>query len=498
MAEIKTKEELTGKVYASGKIIASLVSEKGAKGDAGAKGDSGTISIGEVKSGEIAEVTNSGTSTDAIFNFVLPKGEKGEPGEPGEKGADGTGVNILGTYESEEILKENHPTGNIGDAYMIGGSLYVWSVNDNTWINVGSIKGEKGDKGDKGEPGEKGADGQKGADGEPGEKGEKGDKGDTGDKGEPGEQGIQGEKGDESYPIGTIVEYDGDTIPSGFELVEDNSASVIVSSTEPTTGEEVWIQKGKNLFDGKLEYGTISTSNGILGDATTAIRSVNYIKINQESGYTISNNKNYENIVFYYDKDFNCLGHDRASGGVLSFKPKANTAYIKFRTSTTSTQNDLTTLFQLEQGYVATEIESYIPKKIHTKNGNIYEEFYNEENREVYSKGEQKIGTWVDGKPLYKKTISMNYFEAGEKGYAHGISNVDKIIEYSGIGIRKDNTHQHIPAIVPPTYQADWQISVYDVSSTEYKLFIGEKLVSSSSAYLTELYITFKYTKTTD
>ena len=151
MAEIKTKEELTGKVYASGKILASLVSEKGAKGDPGEKGESGTISIGEVKSGLIAEVTNTGTSNDAIFNFVLPKGDKGDPGEPGEKGADGTGVNILGTYESEEILKENHPTGNIGDAYMIGGSLYVWSVNDNTWINVGNIKGEKGDKGDKGD-----------------------------------------------------------------------------------------------------------------------------------------------------------------------------------------------------------------------------------------------------------------------------------------------------------------------------------------------------------
>ena len=49
-------------------------------------------------------------------------------------------------------------------------------------------------------------------------------------KGEPGEKGIQGEKGekgDESYPIGTIVEYDGDTIPSGFELVEDNTISDI-------------------------------------------------------------------------------------------------------------------------------------------------------------------------------------------------------------------------------------------------------------------------------
>lgn len=46
-----------------------------------------------------------------------------------------------------------------------------------------------------------------------------------------------------------------------------------------------------------------------------------------------------------------------------------------------------------------------VNKKIHTKNDNGYEEFYNEENREVYSTSEQRIGTWIDGKPLYRKTI---------------------------------------------------------------------------------------------
>ena len=37
-------------------------------------GGSGTIKVGTVVSGDTASVTNVGTSNDAVFNFVLPKG----------------------------------------------------------------------------------------------------------------------------------------------------------------------------------------------------------------------------------------------------------------------------------------------------------------------------------------------------------------------------------------------------------------------------------------
>lgn len=47
------------------------------------------INIGTVTSGEVPMVSNSGTDTDVILNFVLPKGEKGDPGQ------DGTQVNNI-------------------------------------------------------------------------------------------------------------------------------------------------------------------------------------------------------------------------------------------------------------------------------------------------------------------------------------------------------------------------------------------------------------------
>ena len=79
------------------------------------------------------------------------------------KGSDGTSVNILGSYNSLEELKQAHPTGNIGDAYIVNGNMYVWCVEDNDWQNVGNIQGPAGPTGPQGEqgiPGEAGKDGE--------------------------------------------------------------------------------------------------------------------------------------------------------------------------------------------------------------------------------------------------------------------------------------------------------------------------------------------------
>lgn len=62
-----------------GKWLESL---KGAKGDTGQKGSDGksaTVTIGTVTTGETASVTNTGTESAAVFNFVLPAGGGGQP-----------------------------------------------------------------------------------------------------------------------------------------------------------------------------------------------------------------------------------------------------------------------------------------------------------------------------------------------------------------------------------------------------------------------------------
>lgn len=75
--------------------VGPLKGPKGDKGDPGSPGANGapgtaaTIQVGSVSSGTTAGVTNSGTSTAAVFDFVLPKGDKGEKGAAGDPGAKG-------------------------------------------------------------------------------------------------------------------------------------------------------------------------------------------------------------------------------------------------------------------------------------------------------------------------------------------------------------------------------------------------------------------------
>lgn len=72
---------------------------------------------------------------------------------------DGEGLNVLGSYATEEELIAAHPTGNAGDGYLIEGNLFVWDEITESWLNVGNIKGEKGDKGEDGKDGVDGSDG---------------------------------------------------------------------------------------------------------------------------------------------------------------------------------------------------------------------------------------------------------------------------------------------------------------------------------------------------
>lgn len=51
------------------------------KGDQGDPGLAATIDVGSVTGGAVASVTNSGTTSAAVFDFVLPQGDKGETGD---------------------------------------------------------------------------------------------------------------------------------------------------------------------------------------------------------------------------------------------------------------------------------------------------------------------------------------------------------------------------------------------------------------------------------
>ena len=174
--------------------------EQGIQGIPGVKGDKGDQGIQGVQ-GPKGDKGETGAKGDTgLKGDTGEQGPKGDKGEPGKDGADGTSIKILGKLNSEDELPL---TGNIGDAYVIGLSIWVWSKNNN-WINVGDFKGPKGDKGDQGIQGPKGDKGETGAIGPKGEVGATGAVGPIGlqgPRGERGPQGIQGVPGKDGTSV---------------------------------------------------------------------------------------------------------------------------------------------------------------------------------------------------------------------------------------------------------------------------------------------------------
>lgn len=63
----------------------------------------------------------------------------------GPTGPRGKGLEILGNYNTLEDLKKEHPEGKNGDTYIVNGELYIWDSSINDWVDIGNIKGPKGD-----------------------------------------------------------------------------------------------------------------------------------------------------------------------------------------------------------------------------------------------------------------------------------------------------------------------------------------------------------------
>jgi len=187
----------------------------GAKGDKGDKGDTGATGAAGAK-GEKGDKGDTGASgTDGA------KGDKGDKGDTGAAGTDGTngispniGANgnwWIDTYDTgvKAIGIEINAKGNIGslptsgqqqgDMYICNDHLYVWNSSANNglgdWVDIGMIRGPKGDTGAKGDKGDKGEKGDKGDKGDTGVAGAKGDKGDKGDAGADGKDvALKGSK----------------------------------------------------------------------------------------------------------------------------------------------------------------------------------------------------------------------------------------------------------------------------------------------------------------
>ena len=161
------------------------------------------------------------------FNSVI--------GPTGPTGPKGDGLQIKGDYNSYEELINKHPTGNSGDCYIIEGILYIWNTENNSWDNVGNIKGPKGDVGPMGPIGPKGDIGPQGLAGNNGSKGDKGDIGPTGPKGDKGDTGPAGPTGNPG--------------PASYDAIAFASLMNAQTATTMTIGNTRLIPGTNNVFE---------------------------------------------------------------------------------------------------------------------------------------------------------------------------------------------------------------------------------------------------------
>lgn len=111
----------------------------------------------------------------------------------------------------------------------------------------------------------------------------------------------------------------------------------------------------------------------------------------------------------------------------------------------------------------------------------------------IYSDEEREVGVWRDGKPLYQKTINVpiSSITGNETTIDHNIANVDTIYFADGCMIRGGNLT--LPLVTYHT-ASSWASSIFNLTRTSFVLYLG----SDERRYVLNIYVTLRYTKTTD
>lgn len=194
----------------------------------------------------------------------------------------------------------------------------------------------------------------------------------------------------------------------------EESDKVKVSPTEPSGNEKVWIQKGKNLFNKNgLILANSRVDAGISGVYTQPdCFTSDYIEVLPNKPYSLQG----INAYHIYDENKDKINQNFYDGDKNDIIATTwNTRYIRISTW------DINKVM-VSQGSTTTEYEEYVERKINVDG----EEFLDVEKanaQQNYSTEEQVIGTWIDGKPIYRLVFTTEQIQ-----YSYSHLNVDTIV----------------------------------------------------------------------
>lgn len=199
----------TGPAGATGPTGAGATGPTGPTGPVGPTGAGVTGATGPT--GPTGPAGATGPTGAGVTGATGPTGPTGPAGATGPSGA---AITILGTLANTGLLPGS---GNIGDAYIISGNLYVW--DGDSWENVGPIVGPTGPTGPAGATGPTGVTGPTGPTGV------------TGPTGPTGVTGPTGPTGPTAYPGAGIAVSTG----SAWDTSKATPSGTVVGTTDTQT-----------------------------------------------------------------------------------------------------------------------------------------------------------------------------------------------------------------------------------------------------------------------
>ena len=118
---------------------------------------------------------------------------------------------------------------------------------------------------------------------------------------------------------------------------------------------------------------------------------------------------------------------------------------------------------------------------------------------------EIRVGTWVNMKPLYRKSFTFRnipidqetWISWSDTYYGSGVDNIEEIVNFKAFYKRMQNgsldSFQQVPNV--HKYMDTWGSGIYDLKPGGFNFWVG-----SLAGFFTigELVVTIEYTKTTD
>lgn len=279
----------------------------------------------------------------------------------------------------------------------------------------------------------------------------------------------------------TYLEFE--DLPSTNTPINATNLNAMQDSIHEETQEDI-----KNAVTGDLVVDSIRTKNmfdknSILmgyelnsADGTTSANSnyyvSDYIPVKPNTNYYLTKTNNSTSNCFY-DINKNFISTIRKDQGVITTPDNSNVYYMRFNGPLSDLDN-----VQVEEGSVATEYKPY---------QNL------DKTLDIYSTSEIRIGTWIDGKPIYRKTIlRTNAITANTENVIDmNISNIDIITNISGV-------------LSSSNKQVYRQINTYNLPNTNSSISMFAQINGIVKIYANEnwgspnIIITLEYTKTID